>query len=110
MSSSRTNSTSSGMFSPKPMSWSLPRESLRPQRISRSSDGSVSRPDFCTASLRRGCLSMASGLGIAPVACAVGVALQAFDGERVAAVAVGEERATRPMVVTLTPVRRWISR
>ena len=32
MSSSRTNSTSSGMFSPKPISWSLPRESFSPQR------------------------------------------------------------------------------
>src|ERR1041384_670748 len=35
------------------MSWSLPREILRPQRTSRSSDGSVRRPDFWTASFRR---------------------------------------------------------
>src|ERR1700689_5360348 len=40
------------------MSWSLPRESFRPQRASRSTDGSVRRPDFCTASLMRVSLSM----------------------------------------------------
>ena len=40
------------MFSPKPMSWSRPRESFRPQLLSSSSEGSVSRPDFCTASLQ----------------------------------------------------------
>src|ERR1700738_367332 len=61
MSSSRTNSTSSGMFSPKPMSWSLPRDSFSPHRPSMSSEGSVSRPDFWTASFNRnssmtGCL------------------------------------------------------
>src|ERR1700722_14501353 len=40
------------------MSWSLPRESFRPQRVSRSTEGSVRRPDFCTASLMRVSLSM----------------------------------------------------
>src|SRR5687767_8621616 len=85
MSSSRTNNTSSGMFSPKPMSWSRPRESLRPQFLSRSSDGSVRRPDFCMASLMRS-LSMGF-MGFS------GVTLQAIDGERITAIAVGE--ATR---------------
>jgi len=36
------------------MSWSLPRESFRPQRPSRSSEGRSRRPDFCTASLNAG--------------------------------------------------------
>src|SRR5665811_16319 len=35
------------------MSWSLPRLYLRPQRDSRSSELSVSRPLFCTAIFRR---------------------------------------------------------
>src|ERR1043165_6201424 len=94
MSSSRTNSTSSGMFSPKPMSWSRPRESLRPQFLSSSSELSVSRPDFCTASLRRWSLSFGD-MGIPEVAAGAtqwisGVALLPVHGQRIAAVAVGQ--------------------
>src|ERR1041384_4634525 len=44
------------------MSWSLPREILRPARTSSASDGSVRRPDFCTASFRR-VSSMAGAFG-----------------------------------------------
>src|SRR6185295_3959586 len=55
------------------MSWSLPRLYLSPQRTSRSSELSVRRPDFCTATLRRWCLSM-------------GTALEATHGGRIAAV------------------------
>src|SRR5512145_1983926 len=44
------------------MSWSLPRLYLRPQRTSRSREFSVSRPDFCTAILRRGSPSISARL------------------------------------------------
>src|SRR4051812_45872114 len=83
MSSSRTNNTSSGMFSPKPMSWSRPRESLSPQLLSSSSELSVSRPDFCTASLRRWSLSLGFIMDS-------GVALLPVGGEGISPVAVGQ--------------------
>jgi hypothetical protein len=54
------------------MSWSLPRESFSPQRDSRSSEWSVRRPDFWTASFRRVSLSMSQ-------------VLQALHGQRVSA-------------------------
>ncbi len=54
MSSSRTSSTSSGMFSPKHNELvACARLYLSPQRASRSSEFSVSRPDFWMASLIR---------------------------------------------------------
>src|SRR6266850_4403260 len=65
MSSSRTSRTSSGMFSPKNISWSLPRLYLRPQRCSSSSELSVSRPLFCTAIFRRVALSITCLLALA---------------------------------------------
>src|SRR6185295_811671 len=73
------------------MSWSLPREILRPQRRSRSIDGSVSRPDFCTASLRR-VSSMTGSLGaLRAVAVAAGGRFDSIRDERVAAIARGNE-------------------
>src|SRR5690242_14223157 len=66
------------------MSWSLPRLYLRPQRTSRSSELSVSRPDFCKATLRR------VDLSIMGLALRRSLLFEARGGEGVAAVAVGQ--------------------
>src|SRR5262245_40010799 len=67
------------------MSWFLPRLYLRPQRTSRSSELSVSRPDFCSATLRREDLSIMAIAGSGR-----SLLFQARGGECIAAVATGE--------------------
>src|SRR5687767_5354263 len=70
------------------MSWSLPRLYLRPQRTSRSSELSVSRPDFCSATLRREVLSMTALCG--------SLLFEAGSGKRVTAVAIGQVTSDAP--------------
>src|SRR5262245_48998430 len=78
------------------MSWSLPREIFRPQRTSRSSDGSVRRPDFWTASFRR-VSSMAADLGSAGFfAIAFAVTFDSLGCELVAAVTRHDEARDAP--------------
>src|SRR4051794_10406829 len=78
------------------MSWSLPREILRPQRTSRSSDGSVRRPDFWTASFRRES-SMAGDLGSAgDFVIALGSTFDSLGCKLIAAVAGHDEARDAP--------------
>jgi hypothetical protein len=81
------------------------RRGTRSSRAARNSgrseqlrDGCASRPDFCTAMRSR------SRLTLPPRD-----RRRAIGGDAIAAVAL-RKRATRPVVVTLTPVRSWISR
>src|SRR6186713_3087920 len=78
------------------MSWSLPREIFRPQRDSRSSDGSVRRPDFCTASFRR-VSSMAGDFGFAGgFAISFGISVDALGRELITAIACRHEPGNAP--------------